>query len=1283
MSEEDSPSSESNVDDGDSQTDFGTPSYRDAMARAHRLFANEKSTSLPEDAPADSEPAPPTSAGPFRVLRPIGKGGMGQVFEAEQTEPIHRRVAVKVINSETPTKEILARFEAERQALALMDHHNIAKVLDAGTTDDGRPYFAMELVDGVSITEYCDQNKLPPSERLTLFTQTCRAIQHAHMKGIVHRDIKPSNVLVTVREGRANVKVIDFGLAKALGDELQLTNKTLFTRVGQVVGTLAYMSPEQAGMNTPDIDTRTDVYSLGVILYELLTGSTPITIERIRQEAFDRILASIREEDAVRPSIRLSESGDAASSISELRRTEPNRLRHILKGDLDWIAVKALEKDRSRRYDTPAALADDVLRYLSDEPIEARPPTFAYQLRKSIRKHKGAYAAVASAIGILIIGLIGTGAMWYRASKAETAARKSEGRVVREAAKTQAALERVREERNRANEKESLAAREAMRADAAATASATTAKLALDAEAAAKLQLANARWDADRVVEARRLLDEIAPEYRGVEWRLCKRRFAGADVTLHGHMSALYCVAFSPDGSRIATGSVDKSIRIWNATTGEEVGRLTGHMAPVAKISFSPDGLRLASACEGGTVRIWDMDTGKELHTLVGHSGRVPSVAFSPDGKLVASAGWDRTVKIWDAAEGRPVTTFTGHTAPVWTIAFNRDGTKLASAGWDNTIRIWNTADTDTEPITLPGHSRPIMSVAFSPDGTRLASGAGDKTIRIWDPDRGTVVRILRGMANDVVCMAFSPDGARLASSNGSQIDIRDALSGTDLVTLRGHADLVFGLDFSPDGSRIVSASRDHTAMIWDAATGARNIALKNHGSAVTSLAMASDGRLASGSTDNTIKIWDVSDGTETRPLTGHSHWVQAVNFSNNGKLLASGASDNTARVWDAVKGSCIHTLTGHTGWVESVAFSSNSKSLATASRDESIKLWNVTTGKEIATLNGHTGEVHCVAFSPDGRHLASGSRDWTIRIWDATTHEPVRTAKQHAGMVGCLTYNRDGTLLATASIDDTIKLWDTKTLTVLRTLRGHRADINCVAFSADGTRLVSGSQDRTVKIWNTEKGVEVASLDDNTHFVTSALFSLNGERLLSGNSDGTIKIWEAGQNFETTNLRGHTTHVTRVGFTPDGTRVVSESFDGKIIVWDRVSCQQVAAPPQSGMDDLVPTTEDGRWLAHPSDEDVSLVDRQFKNTAVEKIYREVKSRPKPWWHADKLAQATKSANWFAAAFHAGWLLKLDPTSSKAYDELHKVAKKQKADTSSHLPTVAIEALNIPEPKPR
>jgi serine/threonine protein kinase/tetratricopeptide (TPR) repeat protein len=348
---------------------------------------------------------PGSAIGPYKLLERIGEGGFGVVYMAEQQEPIRRKVALKILKPGMDTRQIVARFEAERQALAIMDHPNIAKVFDGGETPSGRPYFVMELVKGVPITEFCDRNHLTPRQRLELFLPVCQAVQHAHQKGIIHRDLKPSNVLVTVHDTAPVVKVIDFGVAKALGQNL--TDKTLFTGFAQLVGTPLYMSPEQAGQSGLDIDTRSDIYSLGVLLYELLTGTTPFTKERFQTVAYDEICRIIREEEPPRPSTRLSESKESLPSISALRQTEPAKLTRMVRGELDWIVMKALEKNRNRRYETPNSFALDIQRYLADEPVQACPPSAWYRFRKSVRRNKGAYLAAVVIVCVVILGVIG------------------------------------------------------------------------------------------------------------------------------------------------------------------------------------------------------------------------------------------------------------------------------------------------------------------------------------------------------------------------------------------------------------------------------------------------------------------------------------------------------------------------------------------------------------------------------------------------------------------------------------------------------------------------------------------------------------------------------------------------------------------------------------------------------------------------------------------------------------------------------------------------------------
>ena len=611
----------------------------------------------PTEAPGEGEPPllpERVFAGRFKLRQKLGEGGMGEVWVADQVEPVQRRVAIKVVRPGLDSERMLARFDQERQALALMDHPNIAKVLDAGEAE-GRPYFVMELIKGVPITDYCDRAWLSPRERLALFMPVCEAVQHAHQKSVVHRDLKPSNILVALYDGRPVPKVIDFGIAKATGP--RLTDRSIYTEVGALVGTLEYMAPEQAELNNLDIDTRADVYALGAILYELLTGSVPFSRQDLQASGFLEMLRVIREVEPPRPSTKLSGSG-MLPSVADVRRTDPQKLVSLMRGELDWMILKCLEKDRGRRYQAASGLARDLERYLADEPVEACPPTAGYRLGKFARKHRTALVTSSSFAMLLVAGVVVSTLQAVRATSAETVAKRAE-------------LE-AKEERIAAL----VAKQQALEAKTESDKQRDEARLTAYASG---MGLAQRAWEENQVVRARELLAEVPSEaagrnLRGFEWFYLSRLCHPDELTLAGHADPVMSVAFSPDGQRLASGSNDQTVKIWDSATGKELFTLKGHAGWVTSAAFSPDGQRLASASWDQTVKIWDSATGKELLALKGHADRVTSVAFSPNGQRLASGSNDQTVKIWDSATGKELCALKGHAGRVFGVAFSPDG---------------------------------------------------------------------------------------------------------------------------------------------------------------------------------------------------------------------------------------------------------------------------------------------------------------------------------------------------------------------------------------------------------------------------------------------------------------------------------------------------------------------------------------------------------------------------------------------------------------------------------
>ncbi len=1015
---------------------------------------------------------PGDKIGRYKLLEQIGEGGCGVVYMAEQEEPIRRRVAFKVIKLGMDTKQVIARFEAERQALALMDHPNIAKVLDAGATDTGRPYFVMELVRGTRITDYCDQNNLSTGERLKLFVQICHAIQHAHQKGVIHRDIKPSNILVTLHDGVPVPKVIDFGIAKATGQ--RLTDKTLFTAFQQFVGTPAYMSPEQAEMSGLDVDTRSDIYALGVLLYELLTGQTPFQQKALVAAGLDEMRRIIREQEPVRPSTRLSTLADPErTTVAKRRGAGPPQLIHLLRGDLDWIVMKALEKDRALRYDTANGLAMDVERFQNHEPVVARPHSTVYRVRKFVRRNRVKVAAAATVGVVLVLGIFGSTWQAIRATKAER-----EQSRLREAAQTAQASE----------------AQQRRRAEVQAY--------------VANMRLLQEAAEENDVGQFRELLQETASNAaRGFEWYYWQRQMHLDLRTLHGHSGGVPSVAFSPDGQRIVTGSLDGTAKAWDAATGKELVTFKGHRAGIKSVAFAPDGQRIATGSEDATVKVWDSTSGKELLTLRGHRARINSVAFAPDGQRIATASLDGTAKVWDAASGNELLTLKGHTDEVISVAFSPDGRRIAtgSEDHDHTARVWE-ADSGVQLLVFTGHELAVCSVAFSPDSQRIVTGGWDIWAKVWEAASGKELRSLQGRSG-FRSAAFSPDGRRIATG-GSDLTVQvwDADSGEERLALKGHNDEVCSVAFSPDGQRLVSGSLDGTAKLWD--LGSREKLLTPGGKLVYKAAFSHDGqRIATGGEDGTVKVWATASGKELLNFKAHTLRITSVAFSPDGqRIVTSGQRDPTLRVWEAASGRELFTLRGHSDEIFCAAFSPDGRRIVTGSVDQTAKVWEADTGKELFTFRGHGTMINSVAFSPDGQRIVSGGDD-TAKVWEAAGGKELLSLP---GLSQAVAFSPDGRRIVTGDLSGTAKVWDAANGTQLLTLKGHNGFIYTVAYSPDGQRILTGCTDRTARLWDAASGKELLTFKRPNANGAFVVFSPDGQRIVTGGPGGAAKVWEA-----------------------------------------------------------------------------------------------------------------------------------------------------------------------------
>lgn len=1008
--------------------------------------------------------------GEYELLEEIGRGGMGVVYKARHVR-LNRIVAVKMIaGGALADKDDLYRFEVEAAAAAQLQHPGIVALYEVGT-HESQPYFSMEYISGHNLAQAVAAGPLPSRLAARLLELTARAVHYAHTHGIIHRDLKPANVLLQINDGRLQLdrfgepsdgtsgirhlesaipKVTDFGLAKVIATDSGRT------RTGAVLGTPSYMSPEQAA-GSKSVSSASDVYSLGAILYELITSKPPF-----RGETTLGTLAQVADLDPILPRV----------------------LNSDVDRDLETICLKCLEKDPARRYPSADALADDLHRYLEGEPIAARRMSAIRRAARWCRRHP----AAAMLLALVLLAPLAFGVFNWQIAREE--------RELRD-------LSEIRERGMRR---------------LLYLAQVRQAHQALD------------QADQDRAIDLlRRWLprndqDDLRDWEWYYLWDLCQGRYslrayqgqataalyrpgksqlvsAGGQVGKPGeirvwdadgkpirswtaHANAITALAFSSDGNLLASGSFDRTVRLWDPDSGTELQKLTGHRDNVRAIAFAPGGRLLASAGADGTIRLWTPDVGAagrwtEAHSWPAHAGVILALAFSPGGDLLASGGADRKVMLWHAASGKLAATFEGHEGEIACLAFSRIGKFLVSGGGRGSnqgeVRWWDVAK--KEPLANQyGLSDKVLTLAAGPEG-RLAAGSADGLIRIWDKAQSSEPIVFRGDLVRVQGLAYSADGNYLASAGGSgRVNVFNGEGGQGFVTVS--AKLQAGaVAFNATGRLLAAAGRGQLAAgevaVWDVDQRKTVFSLKEDHGPIAALAFGKEEfLLAVAGADRKVRLFDIKHRDKTPlVLSGHSDRVLAVAFDAAGDRLASGCDDGSIRLWNVRTGSLDRVLaadpvaeTGHKNGVVAVAFSPNGRLLASGSFDKTVRVWDLESGESFA-LSGHGGTTRAVAFSPDGTQVASASADKTVRLWDLSSRRELLRLEGSPGQVLSLTFHPGGRRLASVGQDSSVWIWDLVTTQEILKLDGPANTLQAVAFSPGGRRLAAAGGNR-VRVW-------------------------------------------------------------------------------------------------------------------------------------------------------------------------------------------------------------------------
>jgi WD40 repeat protein len=1044
---------------------------------------------------------PGTVIGPYQLLERIGEGEMAVVYMAQQEEPIRRQIALKILKLGMDTKRVIARFAAERQALARMDHPNIAKVLDAGSTETGRPYFAMELVNGIPITRYCNKNKLNIRARLQLFIHVCQAVQHAHQKGLIHRDLKPSNILVTFHDESPVPKGIDFGIAKATED--RFSERTWHTKHHAFIGTPAYMSPEQAQMSVADIDTRTDIYSLGVVLYEILAHSTPFDARELLKGGIDHCRWVICEKEPERPSQRVANlAKNRVRVVGKRHQAASGRLVRILRADLDWIVMKCLEKDRARRYDSVSSLVTDLQRYLNGDPVLARSPSLAYRSWKLIRRYK----TVAAMVLILLLAFVVSTWQAIRATWAEQ--EQARLRTVAQAAQRDEALQREKA----VNERLTVL-RQAYNSDMNL------------------IQQALAVHNYGRVVDllSRHRPQPNQPDFRQWEWRyFWNQSRSEATFTLPPHESPVKSTVIDPGGRYLVSCDWRGTLRLWDLTEQRLVTTFDMSGIRPGVLAFSQDGTRLAFGLR-------NEERGARVH-------------------------------IWDMAAGQGVDAFS-HTHSIEAITFTRDGTRLICLDREMAVYAWDgeSQGLQLQYPGRADAARDYRMAAFSADGQRVALVHREGDISLVDLGTGREERRIHAFEGDIASVVFSPDGTLLAVSPlftaiSTDIKLFSTISGQEQVTLKGHVSWVPALSFTPDGQRIVSAGADQTLRIWNVNDGSERTRLHGHLSEIYCVAVSPDGkRIVSGCKDGTLFGWDLARIDPIAQVETLAQPVRRIEFLGESRGILSVNLDGTVTLWDAVTLQEKESLASLGNDVRQLLVSPDETTIITSTSGGALRVLDWSSRRVIQELTSdpdRQDSVDLVGFRDQGRTLVVVEADAEIRLFDTSSWQsqavwkypqtqrwnapmpvvtpderflfsvgPERTIHfvdlgngeietlptQQNWSVLDIAFQPNNSLFVMSTGEGTVSLWSIASRKVTDVLRGHLLGVHAVAFSPDGRRLVSGSKGReAVKLWDMTTRHEVATLSGEGFMSAQLKFAPDGKLLGAVNVKGKVQLWRA-----------------------------------------------------------------------------------------------------------------------------------------------------------------------------